>query len=398
MILLLALILVGCSDTTVFIPENTQKAKDGVTVYIPVDPDQSTQPAPTEPPARTEPEETEPERKETATVSKKPTASSNKGTASDGKDDVVNKETVTGSAAPAGTQPTEEPTEAPTEKPGGHGQITGKDPVPTEPPATEAPGGSGQITATEPSVTEPEATEPPTEKPGGHGQITGKDPVPTEPPATEAPGGSGQITATEPPVTEPEATEPPTENPGGHDQITGKDPDSTEPPATEESGGNGQITGTEPPATEPPATEPPVTEPPATEPPLYDISDYVVGSLEYAILDRINEYRLEEGLEELYLDEYLCAIASYRGYEASRVWSHTRPDGRSYATVLDDNGYGAVAAGELLGYSTGSGAAVADKWMNSESHRDLLMGSSSTVGIGIYYAGGVIYVACLLVA
>ena len=345
MILLLALILVGCSDTTVFIPENTQKAKDGVTVYIPVDPDQSTQPAPTEPPARTEPEETEPERKETATVSKKPTASSNKGTASDGKDDAVNKEIVTGSTAPAETQPTEEPTEAPTEKPGGHGQITGKDPVPTEPPATEAPGGSGQITATEPPVTEPEATEPPAEKPGGHGQITGKDPNSTEPPATEAPGGSGQITGTEPP-----------------------------------------------------ATEPPATEPPTTEPPLYDISDYVVGSLEYAILDRINEYRLEEGLEELYLDEYLCAIASYRGYEASRVWSHTRPDGRSYATVLDDYGYGAVAAGELLGYSTGSGAAVAEKWMNSESHRDLLMGSSSTVGIGIYYAGGVIYVACLLVA
>ena len=134
-----------------------------------------------------------------------------------------------------------------------------------------------------------------------------------------------------------------------------------------------------------------------TEPPLYDISDYAVSDLEYAMLDRINEYRLESDLEELWLDEYLCAIASCRSYESSLVWSHTRPDGRGYWTVLEDYGYGGGIAGELLGYSTGDGAAVVDKWMSSESHRNLLLGSSSTVGIGIYYAGGVIYVACLLI-
>ena len=149
--------------------------------------------------------------------------------------------------------------------------------------------------------------------------------------------------------------------------------------------------------TEPPVTEPPVTEPPATEPPLYDISDYAVGDLEYAILDRINECRMEAGLEELWMDEYLCAIASCRAYEAGIVWSHTRPDGRGYGTVLADYGYGGGAAGELLGYSTGDGAAVADKWMASEPHRALLMGDSSAVGIGIYCAGGVTYVACLLI-
>ena len=114
------------------------------------------------------------------------------------------------------------------------------------------------------------------------------------------------------------------------------------------------------------------------------------------MLERINEYRLEAGLEELWMDEYLCAIASCRSYEASRVWSHTRPDGRGYWTVLEDYGYGGGAAGELLGYSTGSAAAVVDKWMTSESHRALLLGGSSTLGIGIYYSGGVSYVACLL--
>lgn len=115
------------------------------------------------------------------------------------------------------------------------------------------------------------------------------------------------------------------------------------------------------------------------------------------MLARINEYRMDEGIGELYLDEYLCAIASCRSYEVSQIWSHTRPDGRGYETVLSDYGYGGSAAGELLGYSTGGAAAIVDKWMSSESHRAMLMGSSSVVGIGVYYDSGVIYVACLLV-
>lgn len=269
-LVLVALLLAGCGDTMVYIPEEASRLEGGQVVYIPMDPDKTEETVPALP-EPTQPEETEPEQKNTATVSKKPAASSNKGTTSN-KTTTTNKETVTGSAKPAETEPV--------------------------------------------------------------------------------------------------------------------------PP---ENAGSGQITVTEPVNPEPTATEPTATEPPETEPPLYDISDYTVSDLEYAMLDRINEYRLEEGLEEMWLDEYLCAIASYRGYEASLVWSHTRPDGRGYWTVLDDYGYGGGASGELLGYATGDGAAVVDKWMNSESHRTLLMGTSSTLGIGIYYAGGVIYVACLMV-
>jgi len=134
-----------------------------------------------------------------------------------------------------------------------------------------------------------------------------------------------------------------------------------------------------------------------TEPPMYDISGYVVGNLEYEILDRINEYRAEEGLEELYLDSYLCAIASCRGYEASLVWSHTRPDGRSYVTVLDDYGYGTGTAQELLAYATGDAGAMVDKWMSSESHRSILMSGCTTLGVGVYRANGFTFVACLLI-
>ena len=304
MVLVLAMLLAGCSDTMVYIPEDGPRLEADQVVYIPMDPEKPSEEeaVPTEP-VPTQPEETEPEQKHTETVSKKNTGTSNKGNTSSSKDNTTNKETVTGSGKPAQTQP------APTEE----------------------PGNSGQITVTIPAETEPLPTETPV----------------TEPPATEIP--------------------------------------ETEPPATEI------------PETEPPATEPPMTEPPATEPPLYDISDYAVSDLEYAMLERINEYRLEADLEELWMDEYLCAIASCRAYESSLVWSHTRPDGRGYWTVLDDYGYGGGASGELLGYSTGDGAAVVDKWMSSDSHSALLMSGSSTIGIGIYCSGGVIYVAVLLI-
>lgn len=167
--------------------------------------------------------------------------------------------------------------------------------------------------------------------------------------------------------------------------ATGK-PVSTEPPATEA------------PATEPPETQPPITEPPVTEPPTYDINDYRVGNLEYEMLDRINEHRAEAELELFWMDEWLCAIASCRSFEASQVWSHTRPDGRQFATVLDDYGYAASAVQELLVYDTGSGdpIAMADRWMESKTHRALLLGDYTTAGIGAYRVNGIIYVTCLL--
>lgn len=229
---------------------------------------------------------------------------------------------------------------------------------------------------------------------GNKGTITGSSnskPSETQPPVTEPPAAESQMTITKPVETEPEATAPPATEPMVTEPAATV-PAATEPPVTEPP-------ATEPEVREPPATEPPVTEPEVTEPPLYDISGYVVGNLEYAMLDQINEYRAEEGLGELYLDEYLCAVASCRSYEVSLVWSHTRPDGRGYATVLDDYGYSAGSVTELLVYVSGTadGTAMADRWMKSDSHREMLLGSWSAAGIGVYDANGFTYVTCLLI-
>ena len=169
----------------------------------------------------------------------------------------------------------------------------------------------------------------------------------------------------------------------------------TEPPATES-------TETAPPETESDETIPAETEPPETEPEkkLYDISGYSVGSLEYAVRDRINGARAEAEIGELSMSARLCAIASCRAYEISQVWSHTRPDGRGYATVLGDYGYGAGTVTELLVYVSGSGDgdSVVSQWLDSDSHRSKLLSTGyTTVGIGTYRVDGCTYICCLLV-
>ena len=237
----------------------------------------------------------------------------------------------------------------------------------------------------------------------------------TLPEETEIPETSVEA-STEPETaeTEPKATEA-----AKKPAASSKKPSSTKKPS---SGKNNSGTSPKPAATESPATEPPAaelptaespveqpseemipateiveTEPEPTVPPLYDISGYSVGGLETAIKDAINVQRAAAGLGELGLNSRLCAIASCRGYEISRVWSHTRPDGRGYQTVLSDYGFGGSAR-ELLIYVSGSGdgQSVVDQWMLSDSSKDLLLGGFSTVGIGVYRTGGYTYIACLL--
>lgn len=252
---------------------------------------------------------------------------------------------------------------------------------------------------TEASETEPEATEAAKKT-----NSSGKKPSSSKKPSSNKNNSGKEEKATEPPATKPAETEPPETVPAATEPAP-KQPAATESPQTEPV--PTEPVSTEPAATEPPAaelpaatepaTEPHVTAPEPTDPPLYDISGYSVGSLEYAMRDAINAYRADAGLGELKLSSRLCAIASCRGYEISQVWSHTRPDGRSYKTVLSDYGYGGSAQ-ELLVYVSGSGdgQAIVDKWMASDSHKELLLGGYSTVGIGVYRVNGLTYVACLL--
>ena len=336
--ILLALLLAGCADTTVYLLEGAQSA-----VTVPAKETKSTTPT------------------ETATEERIYREKIQFGGNSSGKQEVAAPGAIVDSTTV--TRPAEE-TKPPKETKPKEQSVTVTVPVETQSQETQ-PENTNSITVTRPVIvsTEPKATE------GKGSSITVTLPVETE--ATEvAPEQTHATTVTRP------------------IEFPGEKP--TEPSV--------EVPTEAPEAPIEPPTEPPETpiEPPAT-PPSYDISDYQPGALEYAIAQALNAYRGEAGLPTLAYDPDLCAIASYRSFEVSRVWSHTRPDGRSFTTVLSDFDYRVSAAAELLGYATGDAAAIAAKWIGSEDHQEILLGSYDTIGVGIYKANGVTYVTCLLV-
>lgn len=137
----------------------------------------------------------------------------------------------------------------------------------------------------------------------------------------------------------------------------------------------------------------------ATEPmvhPVYDISNHSIGSYEQSILDALNGYRADAGMPLLSIHKKLSALAAIRAYECSRDFSHTRPDGRSWDTVLSD--YGASASTESILYASSgtSGALLIDTCIGSDSHRQKILNSNyNTVGIGIYHAGSYVFIVMI---
>ena len=107
------------------------------------------------------------------------------------------------------------------------------------------------------------------------------------------------------------------------------------------------------------------------------------------VLDLVNQNRSSSGLHSLRLDADLCAAAQIRANEIVSSFSHTRPDGRKFSTVLTDNGIRFTAAGENIAWGQTSPSQVMNAWMNSDGHRANIMNSTYTkLGVGHVTVGG----------
>lgn len=106
------------------------------------------------------------------------------------------------------------------------------------------------------------------------------------------------------------------------------------------------------------------------------------------VYDLVNEWRAENGLGALAVDESMSDSANVRARESSEVWSHTRPDGSDWWTV------DARLYGENLGYGYSSASELVGAWIASPSHNANLLGNFSTVCVSTYVdANGVEFVA-----
>jgi uncharacterized protein YkwD len=110
------------------------------------------------------------------------------------------------------------------------------------------------------------------------------------------------------------------------------------------------------------------------------------------VLRLVNIERANAGLSALSTNSSLTAAANKRAEETKASFSHTRPNGSKFSTVLQEYGVSYRTAGENIAYGQRSPQEVVSAWMNSPGHRaNILNGNFNKIGIGVYQSGGVIY-------
>lgn len=137
--------------------------------------------------------------------------------------------------------------------------------------------------------------------------------------------------------------------------------------------------------------EPLLPDMPEADSPEIEEPEIPEGSLAMQVISLVNSERAKYGLEALTYDSLLSSAANTRAVEIKSLFSHTRPDGRSCFTALDETGYSYRKAGENIAYGQRSAEEVMNAWMNSEGHRANILGDYDYIGVGVYEKGGVIY-------
>lgn len=110
------------------------------------------------------------------------------------------------------------------------------------------------------------------------------------------------------------------------------------------------------------------------------------------VLRLVNVERSKAGLSPLTTNTTLKAAADKRAQETAVSFSHTRPNGSKFSTVLQEYGISYRTAGENIAYGQRTPQDVVNAWMNSPGHRANILNSNfNKIGIGVYQSNGVIY-------
>lgn len=101
------------------------------------------------------------------------------------------------------------------------------------------------------------------------------------------------------------------------------------------------------------------------------------------VIDLVNEERARAGLAPLEKNDQLSAAAAIRAEEIVSSFSHTRPDGSAYRTVLDQIGAAYSNCGENVAFGYRTPEDVMYGWMASEGHKANILGERyDSIGVG----------------
>ena len=175
---------------------------------------------------------------------------------------------------------------------------------------------------------------------------------------------------------EPEPEAPPEPPAQQQADAGGAQPPAQEQPAPQQE---------PPPAQEQPAPQQPpapTQQPPAQQPPPATTGAVTGSDFEMEVIRLVNMQRAVEGLEPLTANAALMRGARIRAAELDTNFSHTRPNGTDWSTVLAEVGF-TRSAGENILAGVDSPSAAMSRWMSSQGHRNnMLAGRFTEIGVG----------------
>ena len=88
----------------------------------------------------------------------------------------------------------------------------------------------------------------------------------------------------------------------------------------------------------------------------------------------VNQYRKDNGIQELEFDDTLAKLAYVRAKEQIEKEGHTRPDGTRFLTVFEEYGCSYNGAGENIAIGTeATPERMMNGWINSPSHNENML-------------------------
>ncbi|AZP04658.1 CAP domain-containing protein [Jeotgalibaca ciconiae] len=124
------------------------------------------------------------------------------------------------------------------------------------------------------------------------------------------------------------------------------------------------------------------------------------GLIRDTILQLTNRLRTEQNVGTVQQNDTLQSAADIRAQESAESFSHTRPNGTEFHTVLNEGGleYFYSITGENLAMATyhlddpGMAEFLFEGWVESPGHyENMIEAGFEELGVGVYYDGEILY-------
>lgn len=110
------------------------------------------------------------------------------------------------------------------------------------------------------------------------------------------------------------------------------------------------------------------------------------------VVKLVNKERTAQGLNTLSIDPAVMNAAQVRAQEQATNFSHTRPNGQSAFSALNEANASYRGAGENIAMGQGTPAQVMEGWMSSPGHRENILRPGFTkIGVGCFKDGSGTY-------